>query len=136
MNYWRAATTRLAVVKPRLPHAESGHRAARYMGRNAAGYMARSVAGVGRHYTAARLVKKTGVTMQALRACNWRYMRRKLIASGELGDELISGVLDTGDDGAGARGAGHGGAPPVAIAAQGRGWVVRRPRWAGGAGRL
>jgi hypothetical protein len=58
-------------------------------GRNAAGYMARNVAGVGRHYVSARLVKETGVTMRALQACNWLYVRRKLIAAGELEDDLI-----------------------------------------------
>jgi hypothetical protein len=51
-------------------------RAAWYMARNAAGYMARNVAGVGRHYVSARLVRDTGVTMRALRACNWLYVRR------------------------------------------------------------
>jgi hypothetical protein len=66
-------------------------KAARYLGRNAAGYMARNVAGVGRHYVSARLVRETGVTMRALRACNWLYVRRKLIASGELDDEWIPG---------------------------------------------
>jgi hypothetical protein len=72
-------------------HSASGRKAARYMGRNAAGYMARNVAGVGRHYVSARLVRETGVTMRALRACNWLYVRRKLIASGELDDEWIPG---------------------------------------------
>jgi hypothetical protein len=61
------------------------------MGRNAAGYMARNVAGVGRHYVSQRLVSETGVTMRALRACNWLYVRRKLIAVGELADEWIPG---------------------------------------------
>jgi hypothetical protein len=70
-------------------HAAAGSRAARYMGRNAAGYMARNVAGVGRHYVSARLVRQTGVTMRALRACNWLYVRRKLIAAGELDDEWL-----------------------------------------------
>jgi hypothetical protein len=64
-------------------------RAARYMGRNAAGYMARNVAGIGRHYVSARLVRETGVTMRALRACNWLYVRRKLIAAGDLDDQWI-----------------------------------------------
>jgi hypothetical protein len=67
----------------------SSSRAARYMGRNAAGYMARNVAGVGRHYVSARLVRETGVTMRALRACNWLYVRRRLIAADELDDDLI-----------------------------------------------
>jgi hypothetical protein len=51
--------------------------------------MARNVAGAGRHYVSARLVRETGVTMQALRACNWLYVRRKLIASGELDDNWL-----------------------------------------------
>ncbi len=84
----------------------SSGRAARYMGRNAAGYMARNVAGVGRHYVSARLLRETGVTMRALRACNWLHVRRKLIASGELGDDLIPGHWSDRMDGAGARGAG------------------------------
>ncbi len=70
-------------------HGASSGRAARYMGRNAAGYMARNVAGVGRHYVSARLVRETGVTMRALRACNWLYVRRKLIALGELDDHWV-----------------------------------------------
>jgi hypothetical protein len=70
-------------------HSSSGGRAARYMGKNAAGYMARNVAGVGRHYVSARLVRETGVTMRALRACNWLYVRRKLIALGELDDDWL-----------------------------------------------
>jgi hypothetical protein len=70
-------------------HGASSRKAARYMGRNAAGYMARNVAGVGRHYVSARLVKKTGVTMRALRSCNWLYVRRKLIEARELDDQWI-----------------------------------------------
>lgn len=70
-------------------HSASNRKAARYMGRNAAGYMARNVAGVGRHYVSARLVRETGVTMRALRACNWLFVRRKLIAAGELNDGWI-----------------------------------------------
>ena len=76
-------------------HAASGRKAARYMGRNAAGYMARNVAGVGRHYVSAQLVRETGVTMRALRACNWLYVRRKLIASGELDDDWLPGYWTT-----------------------------------------
>lgn len=57
--------------------------------RTPAGYMAQNVAGVGRHYVSARLVRETGVTMRALRACNWLYVRRKLIAVGELEDGWI-----------------------------------------------
>lgn len=59
------------------------------MGRNAAGYMARNVAVSGRHYVSAQLVRQTGVTMPALRACNWLYVPQKLIAAGELDDEWI-----------------------------------------------
>jgi hypothetical protein len=72
-------------------HSASSRKAARYMGRNAAGYMARNVAGAGRHYVSARLVRETGVTMRALRACNWLYVRRKLIAAGELDEGWIPG---------------------------------------------
>lgn len=70
-------------------HSASNRKASRYMARNAAGYMARNVAGIGRHYVSMRLVRETGVTMRALRACNWLYVRRKLIDSGELDDEWI-----------------------------------------------
>ena len=48
-------------------------------------------AGVGRHYVSKRLVQQTGVTMRALRACNWLYVRRKPIEAGELDDEWIPG---------------------------------------------
>ena len=72
-------------------HSASNRKAARYMARNAAGYMAHNVAGVGRHYVSVRLVRETGVTMRALRACNWLYVRRKLIDSGELDDAWIPG---------------------------------------------
>jgi hypothetical protein len=70
-------------------HSASNWKAARYMARNAAGYMAYNVAGVGRHYVSVRLVRETGVTMRALRACNWLYVRRKLIDAGELDDDWI-----------------------------------------------
>jgi hypothetical protein len=70
-------------------HSKSSAKAGRYMARNAAGYMAKNVAGVGRHYVSVRLTRETGVTMRALRACNWLYVRRKLIAAGELDDQLI-----------------------------------------------
>jgi hypothetical protein len=64
--------------------------AARYMARNAAGYMAgNAVAGLGRHYVSSRLTRETGVTMRALRSCNWLYVRRKLIDEGELLDGWI-----------------------------------------------
>lgn len=67
----------------------SGRTASGYMARNAAGYMAENVAGRGRHYVSARLIRETGVSMRALRACNWLYVRRKLIDGGELEDELF-----------------------------------------------
>jgi hypothetical protein len=70
-------------------HSASNRTAARYMAKNAAGYMARNVAGIGRHYVSVRLVRETGVTMRALRACNWLYVRRKLIAAGELDGQWI-----------------------------------------------
>lgn len=62
----------------------SSETAARYMARNAAGYMASNLAGAGRHYVSARLTRETGVTMRSLRACNWLYVRRKMIERGEL----------------------------------------------------
>jgi hypothetical protein len=69
---------------------EASDKAARYMGRNAAGYMAgNAVAGRSRHYVSSRLTRQTGVTMRALRSCNWLYVRRKLIDSGELSDTWI-----------------------------------------------
>ena len=61
------------------------------MARNAAGYMARNVAGLGRHYVSARLTRETGVTMRALRACNWLWVRQRLIAAGELEDGWVPG---------------------------------------------
>jgi hypothetical protein len=72
------------------PAGSSNGQAARYMGRNAAGYMAgNAVAGQSRHYVSSRLTRQTGVTMRALRSCNWLYVRRKLIDSGELLDSWI-----------------------------------------------
>ncbi len=62
--------------------------AASYMARNAAGYMAQNVAGIGRHYVSVRLTRQTGVTMRALRAVNWLYVRRRMVAAGELSDVL------------------------------------------------
>jgi hypothetical protein len=62
-------------------------RAAGYMARNAAGYMAENAAAWGTwHYVSSALTQQTGVTMRALRSCNWLYVRRKLIAAGELDD--------------------------------------------------
>jgi hypothetical protein len=67
----------------------TSERAAGYMARNAAGYMAENVAGVGRHYVNAALVRGSGVTMRALRACNWLFVRRKMIDAGELDDSWV-----------------------------------------------
>jgi hypothetical protein len=72
----------------------SSEKAAGYMARNAAGYMAANVAGVGRHYVNAELVKESGVTMRALRSCNWLFVRRKLIDAGELEDEWVPTYWD------------------------------------------
>jgi hypothetical protein len=49
----------------------------------------KAIAGVGRHDVSARLVRETGITIRALRVCNWLYMRRQLVATGELYDEWI-----------------------------------------------
>lgn len=81
-------------VNGRNPAGVSSTKSARYMARNAAGYMARNVAGAGRHYVSARLTRETGVTMRALRACNWLYVRRKMIESGELEDEWVPSHWD------------------------------------------
>ncbi len=74
------------------PQGRERDRAAGYMARNAAGYMAVNVAGRGRHYVSARLVRETGVTMRALRACNWLHVRKLLIAAGELADDVVPGT--------------------------------------------
>jgi hypothetical protein len=63
--------------------------ASRYMARNAAGYAASNAAGAGRHYVSSRLTRETGVTMRALRACNWLHVRRRLIDQGELEDAWV-----------------------------------------------
>jgi hypothetical protein len=76
------------------PQGRTAATSARYMARNSAGYMARNVAGRGRHYVSARLTSETGITMRALRACNWLHVRRKMIDSGELEDEWIPGYWD------------------------------------------
>lgn len=60
-----------------------------YMARNAAGYAASNAAGAGRHYVSSRLTRETGVTMRALRACNWLHVREGMIARGELNDQLV-----------------------------------------------
>jgi hypothetical protein len=65
-------------------------KAARYMARNAAGYMAQNVAGLGRHYVSTRLTRQTGVTMRALRSVNWLYVRRRMVAKGELTEVIPS----------------------------------------------
>ncbi len=52
-----------------------------YLARNAAGYVAGQGGG---HYVSRELTRRTGVTMRALRACNWLYVRRKMIQAGEL----------------------------------------------------
>lgn len=71
------------------PSGKSREKSARYMARNAAGYMTENAAGIGRHYVSARLVRETGVSMRVLRALNWLYVRRKLIAAGELVDDVV-----------------------------------------------
>lgn len=71
------------------PAGKSSDKSAKYMARNAAGYMGRNAAGQGRHYVSSRLTRETGVTMKTLRACNWLYVRRKLIDSGELVDSWL-----------------------------------------------
>lgn len=76
------------------PQGRSREKAAGYMARNAAGYMARNVAGIGRHYVSARLVRETGVTMRALRSCNWLFVRRRMIDAGELEDDWIPSYWD------------------------------------------
>lgn len=73
------------------PAGRSREHSARYMARNAAGYMTDNAAGNGRHYVSSKLVRETGVHMRALRSVNWLYVRRKLIASGDLVDELVPG---------------------------------------------
>jgi hypothetical protein len=40
-------------------------------------------------FTEGALVRETGVTMRALRACNWLYVGRELIDAGELDDAWI-----------------------------------------------
>lgn len=70
---------------------QSTRKASAYMARNAAGYMATNAAGQTWHYISTELTRETGVTMRALRACNWLYVRRKLIDAGELSDDWIPG---------------------------------------------
>lgn len=71
------------------PAGKSREKSARYMARNAAGYMVDNAAGSGRHYVSSRLVRETGVSMRVLRSLNWLYVRRKLIAAGELEDDVM-----------------------------------------------
>lgn len=71
------------------PSGKSSDKSAAYMARNAAGYMGRNAAGQARHYVSSRLTGATGVTMKALRACNYLYVRRKLIDEGELVDAWV-----------------------------------------------
>ena len=71
------------------PAGRERSKASSYMARNAAGYMAENVAGRGRHYLSTRLTRETGITMRVLRSCNWLYVRRKLIDSGELEDSWV-----------------------------------------------
>ncbi len=63
-------------VHPGRVRGGSGAKAARYLARNAAGYLGEN-AGDGRHYVSARLVRETGATMRALRACNYLYVRMR-----------------------------------------------------------
>lgn len=72
------------------PQGKQSKTAAQYMARNAAGYMAANVAGLGRHYVSSRLTRETGITMRALRSVNWLYVRRRMVAAGEL-SEVIPG---------------------------------------------
>jgi hypothetical protein len=77
------------------PSGRSRKQSASYMARNAAGYMTENAAGVGRHYVNARLVRETGVSMRALRACNWLWVRQRMIERGELvGDAWVPGHWD------------------------------------------
>lgn len=59
----------------------SGLQAGRYLARNAAGYVAGQGGG---HYVSRELTRLTGVTMRALRACNWLHVRRRMVRDGEL----------------------------------------------------
>jgi len=72
------------------PQGRQSETAARYMARNAAGYMAANVAGLGRHYVSSRLTRETGITMRALRSVNWLYVRRRMVAAGELSEVMPS----------------------------------------------
>ncbi len=98
-EYYRGEITRgfygFGFVNGGSPAGKKNATASRYMARNAAGYMAgNAVAGRGRHYVSSRLTRETGVTMRALRSCNWLYVRRKLIDQGELLDSWIPSHWD------------------------------------------
>jgi hypothetical protein len=70
----------------------SAEKASRYMAKNAAGYMASNAYGAKTwHYVSAELTKATGVTMGALKSLNYVYVRRRLIAAGELLDTPFPG---------------------------------------------
>lgn len=74
-------------VNARNPAGRSAEKSARYMARNsAAPYLAHQGGG---HYVSTRLTRETGVTMRALRGVNYLYMRRKMIAAGELQDDEV-----------------------------------------------
>lgn len=68
----------------------SAEKAAKYLARNAAGYMSSNAAGWGTwHYVSTKLTRETGVTMRVLRSCNWLFVRRRLIDSGDLLDTWV-----------------------------------------------
>lgn len=70
----------------------SAEKAARYMARNAAGYMASNAYGASTwHYVSTKLTRETGATMRVLRSLNYVYVRRRLIAAGELQDGVYPG---------------------------------------------
>jgi hypothetical protein len=76
-------------MKVTYPGGNDARKAAGYLSKNAAGYMANNVVEKGSHYVSRRLTQVTGVTMRALRSCNYLYVRSRMIAAGELSDGLI-----------------------------------------------
>jgi hypothetical protein len=52
--------------------------AARYLARNAAGYLSDNAWEGGRHYVSSRITRSSGVTMKALRSCNYMFVRQRL----------------------------------------------------------
>lgn len=60
------------------PQGKTPEKAAKYMARNAAGYLAWNALGSPRHYFSRRITTQTGITMRALRGCNYLYVREKL----------------------------------------------------------